>query len=121
MALVEIPVSVGEVIDKITILRIKLGRCGSKARENIATELELLEARAAPLGVSDDYYDMLSSVNSKLWDFEDAIRKKEARRVFDNEFVFFARMIYMYNDTRASIKRKINEMYGSSIVEEKIY
>lgn len=121
-----IPVSWGELIDKITILEIKAFRlAGENARENAEQELRLLreavEAFLTVDGVIDRLTRKLSRVNSRLWAIEDDIRDKEARKEFDEEFIQLARSVYITNDERALIKREINKILGSEIVEEKTH
>lgn len=121
-----VPVSWGEVIDKITILEIKaLHLKDARARANVARELELLSAIADPqLAASTDLAARkaaLRTVNTALWDVEDALRRLEAAGRFDEEFVALARSVYRQNDERAAIKRQINELLASEIVEEKSY
>lgn len=121
-----VPISWGEVIDKITILEIKVGHLKDvRSRANVAHELELLTAIAAPqLAQSSDlaaHKTALRAVNQALWDVEDALRRLEAAGRFDDEFVMLARSVYRQNDQRAAIKRRINELLASEIVEEKSY
>jgi hypothetical protein len=121
-----VPVSAGELLDKITILRIKSQRIHDAAKvANVRAELQLLERTWATLGtatqkVADDER-ALHLVNEQLWDIEDRIRDKEAVRGFDQDFIELARAVYHRNDERAAIKRRINAALGSSIVEEKSY
>lgn len=122
----KVPISWGEVIDKITILEIKVERLkDEQARANVAHELELLTGIAAPhLVVSSDLQakkTTLRTVNETLWDVEDALRRMEAAGRFDDRFVALARSVYRQNDQRAAIKRQINELLSSEIVEEKSY
>jgi tetratricopeptide (TPR) repeat protein len=121
-----VPVSWGEVIDKITILEIKaLHLKDARARANVARELALLSAIADPqLAASPELAARkaaLRTVNTALWDVEDALRRLEAAGRFDSEFVALARSVYRQNDERAAIKRQINELLASEIVEEKSY
>lgn len=121
-----VPISWGEVIDKITILEIKVEHLKeARARANVAHELELLAAIAAPqLAASSDlaaHKTALRAVNQALWDVEDALRRQEAAGLFDDRFVTLARSVYRQNDQRAAIKRRINELLASEIVEEKSY
>lgn len=119
--LVEIPVSVGELLDKITILEIKLSHADGMAKQNIEKELVFLTSKINQDDIPRGFNEMLKEVNTRLWDVEDSIRIKESNREFDDDFIYYARMVYMYNDTRAAIKRKINELTDSFIVEEKIF
>ena len=117
-----VPVSWGELIDKITILEIKVERLRSPAAAaNARRELELLRSvLGEPDGV-DAMKDALAAVNRTIWDIEDAIRAKEAAGSFDAEFIELARGVYQNNDERSRIKRAINETLRSAIIEEKQY
>jgi hypothetical protein len=120
-----VPISPGELLDKITILRIKVARMQDAAKlANVRLELSLLEntwAQAgAPPGVSADEH-ALQAVNERLWDIEDRIRDKEAHQTFDRDFVELARSVYVCNDERAALKKRINLQLGSRLVEEKSY
>ena len=122
-----VPVSIGELIDKITILEIKSQRIEEPAKvANVRTELEALNEvwseLARDLEVSiDEPRARLREVNEKLWDIEDRIRRKEAHKAFDEEFIELARSVYFTNDRRSEIKREINLAAGSGLVEEKSY
>ena len=121
-----VPVSPGEVLDKITILRIKAARMTDAAKvANVRRELELLERtwRESPYGRHDVAREeaALQAVNERLWDIEDRIRDKERAGTFDAGFIELARSVYIENDERAAIKRRINLALGSAIVEEKSY
>ena len=121
-----IPVSPGELLDKITILRIKRLRMQDAAKvANVRLELDLLEHTWASLGSATLQVAAeeraLQAVNEQLWDIEDRIRDKEAARSFDQEFIALARAVYQRNDERAAIKKRINLALGSRIVEEKSY
>ncbi len=117
-----VPVSWGELIDKITILEIKLERLRTpEAVANVQRELDQLRAvLGAPEGVAA-MKDELAAVNRTLWDIEDSIRAKEAAGAFDAEFIALARGVYHNNDERSRIKRAINEKLQSVIIEEKQY
>jgi hypothetical protein len=121
-----VPLSPGELLDKITILRIKAARILDAAQlANVRLELELLErtwrdSRFAAVGI-DREERALQQVNERLWDIEDRIREKEARQTFDREFIELARAVYHSNDERAAIKKRINQALGSRLVEEKSY
>ena len=121
-----VPISWGELIDKITILEVKIERLRvPTARENATHELALLRAVLAeltepPSGLAAMRGE-LAAVNRRLWDIEDAIRRKEAARSFDAGFIELARAIYRTNDERSRIKRAINALLGSGIIEEKQY
>ena len=121
-----VPVSPGELLDKITILRIKAARILDPAKlANVRLELELLEQtwRESRFSGADIARDerALQQVNERLWDIEDRIREKEARQIFDREFIELARAVYHSNDERAAIKKRINVTLGSRLVEEKSY
>ena len=120
------PISAGELVDKITILRNKARRIGDPAKEaNVRRELALLEAIAdQALPKSPELERLtaeLAEVNIALWDIEDGKRDCERRGDFGDRFVQLARSVYVENDRRAAIKRAINEAAGSDIVEEKSY
>jgi tetratricopeptide (TPR) repeat protein len=124
--MVSTPCSLGELIDKITILRIKAGRIGEPEKlANVHRELALLERLAHEDGVSgppiDLLTDQLAAVNGRLWTIEDALRMCEREGDFGLRFVALARSVYCENDTRAAIKRAINILAGSALVEEKSY
>lgn len=121
-----IPVSAGELIDKITILRVKADRIGDPAKEaNVRKELALLETVCVQTigGVEglDPLTAELLAVNAALWDIEDGKRDCERRQDFGPAFIALARSVYIENDRRAAIKRRINDLTGSDIVEEKSY
>jgi hypothetical protein len=120
------PVSWGELIDKITILEIKSERLDDEtALTNVRKELELLSQLATEaLELSTELETQkrnLHEVNQALWVIEDRIREKEAGKCFDGEFIHLARSVYKTNDMRAAIKRRINELLASELVEEKSY
>ena len=126
MSLIQVPVSLGEMLDKITILEIKSERIKDADKlANVARELELLgdtwQSSDATAGDIGDARQRLKDVNEKLWDIEDRIRLKEAAREFDDEFIELARSVYYTNDVRAAIKKEINLKLGSELVEEKSY
>lgn len=123
---ITIDVSPGELLDKISILEIKSARMtDARQLENVRYELKLLRKTwDNSVETSDplkDFESELRSVNERLWDIEDAIRVCEAEKDFGPKFVELARSVYTTNDRRAEIKREINTMLGSSIVEEKSY
>ena len=119
------PISVGELIDKITILTIKIARMTDPIKiENVTKELVQLRAIADDLHAPGELtvlYRQLLGVNQELWDIEDSKRKHEKEQRFDDKFVELARQVYIKNDYRANIKKKINLLMGSTIVEEKSY
>ena len=123
----KVDISTGEVLDKISILEIKLLNIKDKKKvKNIYNELYALNPYFQDL--LDEYgldiknlYTRISSINKKLWDIEDAIREKEAKKEFDEEFVELARSVYITNDQRAAVKKEINLLTKSKLVEEKSY
>ena len=118
-----VPLSWGELIDKITILQIKRGKMSGDAGGRVAQELTLLEAIAGP--VLDEETRALAArlkeLNTALWEIEDAIRAKEAAKSFDEEFIKLARAVYHTNDERGQVKRAINLHLKSELMEEKAY
>ena len=121
-----VPLSPAELLDKITILRIKVARIQDAAKlANVKLELSLLEQTWKDCGAAahDVALDerALENVNERLWDIEDRIRDKEAHQTFDREFIDLARAVYICNDERAAIKKRINLQLGSRLVEEKSY
>ncbi len=121
-----VPISPGELVDKITILEIKSERMTDETKlRNVRAELAMLTEtwRASPYAASDVAADWaaLRSVNEQLWDIEDRIRDKERAKAFDAEFIELARAVYVENDERAVVKKRINVALGSTIVEEKSY
>ena len=124
---ITINISHGEFLDKLTILQIKSERIEDKdKRVNIDRELQALvtawEKEAGNKGVDvEEQILRLKKINEKLWDIEDAIREREKNKQFDNEFIELARAVYITNDERASIKKEINMLMGSALVEEKSY
>lgn len=126
MSLLAVPVSYGELLDKITILEIKAERIADPAkRANVRDELDLLNATwathpAAAVDIAPERA-ALKAVNAALWDIEDRIRVQEKTQDFGAEFTELARAVYFRNDERAAIKRAINLKLGSRLVEEKSY
>ena len=123
---IKVPISPGELVDKITILEIKSARMTDPAKlANVRTELALLQDtwRASAYASQDiaSQWAALRTINEKLWDIEDDIRDMERARTFDREFIQLARAVYVTNDERAAVKRDINMRLGSKIVEEKSY
>jgi hypothetical protein len=121
-----VPISPGELLDKITILRIKSARMTDAAKlANVRLELSLLEKTwrdsvDAAVDVSAEER-ALQAVNERLWVVEDDIRDKERAQAFDARFIELARAVYVENDERAAIKKRVNTKLGSRIVEEKSY
>ena len=118
-----IAVSLGELVDKITILKIKLNIANGKKKANIKHEYDLLinELNKSSVQIDIKIIEELQIINQKLWDLEDKIRIKEFNKVFDREFIELARSIYKLNDDRFIKKLQINKKYKSEIFEEKIY
>ena len=121
-----VPVSWGELIDKITILEIKSGRItAAAALQNIRTELSQLQAIAADVLARDERVraakQALKELNQTLWEVEDRLRARERDQKFDEAFVELARSVYRTNDQRSAKKREINLLTGSRLVEEKQY
>lgn len=120
-----VEVSIGELIDKITILEIKASRIRDEMKlKNVANELEALTTALSvvtPTQILNDLKNKLKLVNELLWDVEDALRIKEHTKTFDDEFTQLARAVYINNDERARIKKQINEVTGSRLIEEKSY
>jgi hypothetical protein len=120
-----IEVSHGEIVDKLTILQIKKENITDQIKlDNIVKEYEYLfsvvENDLGILTSSPEYLELLS-VNKDLWDIEDDIRDKERNKQFDDEFIKLARSVYYTNDVRAKIKKEINLKYSSGFIEEKSY
>ena len=123
---IKVPISPGELLDKITILRIKSARMSDPAKlSNVRLELRALEETWSASLYAESNVDAdigaLLAVNERLWVIEDDIRDKERAQAFDAEFIRLARAVYFENDERAAIKRRINTVLGSSIIEEKSY
>ena len=123
---IRVPISPGELIDKITILEIKSERMTDvKKVANVRHELSLLtstwqSSAYAAVDIRTEWA-ALKGINGALWTIEDEIRDKERDRQFDARFIELARAVYVTNDERAAVKRKINDKLGSKIVEEKSY
>jgi hypothetical protein len=129
--IITIPIAIGELVDKMTILEIKLNEIKDANKLAIVKrELALLSAKYAEVTNSldvlqkrllDDEYNTLAIINKKLWDIEDDIRIKEKHKEFDQEFIQLARNVYYTNDERCVVKNKINAIAGSYISEVKSY
>ncbi|PQM55347.1 MAG: hypothetical protein CML39_08335 [Rhodobacteraceae bacterium] len=122
----KVPVSWGELFDKITILQIKSEKlCSPPAIKNVNTELHMLstiiDEKVPNLSEAKEFEKELKLINQQLWDIEDQIREKERKKIFDSEFIHCARMVYITNDKRSKIKRSINQVFGSDLMEEKSY
>ena len=119
-----VEVSIGEVVDKATILEIKKEKFSDKEKlKNVIKEYDLLIFNLSKIGISpnDDKYKELKDINLKLWHIEDDIRIKEYNKEFDEEFIKLARSVYVVNDERATVKKEINIAAGSELIEEKEY
>ena len=117
------PISLGELIDKITILEIKSCEFSGDQLSNVLQEIKTLKhiLEQLPVAIKTDLIEKLRKINSSLWDIEDQIREHERTRNFNSDFINLARLVYQTNDLRSSIKREINITHGSSIIEEKSY
>ena len=123
---IQIDISVGELLDKITILQIKTERIADVSKlKNVRKELHVLQEQWRSSSFVENDLDgdtsALKKVNEKLWDIEDQIRDKESQQQFDEEFIELARAVYFTNDKRAEIKHVINSKTGSELIEEKSY
>jgi transcriptional regulator of nitric oxide reductase len=123
---IQVPVSPGEVLDKITILEIKSERMSDPQKvTNVRIELDLLRKTWAAAITEDDtirdLHAQLKEINEALWEIEDDIRDKERAKAFDEGFIELARSVYFTNDRRSEVKKKLNLHLGSQIVEEKSY
>ncbi len=123
---IQVPVSPGEVLDKITILEIKSERMSDPEKlANVRIELKLLQETWGAAIQEDDViralHAELKKINEALWEIEDDIRDKERAKEFDEEFTELARAVYITNDRRSEVKKKLNQHLGSKIVEEKSY
>ena len=121
--IIHVPISIGELIDKITILEIKKDKLKNLKLKNILKELSFLRAvlEKNSIFIPDEFFFQLKSINLKLWDIEDKIRIKEKNKEFDNEFIKLARSVYLNNDRRSETKKELNIMLNSEIIEEKSY
>jgi len=120
------PVSIGELIDKITILEIKAERIDDAAKlANVRTELDgllpLFARQRASQPALDALKQTLKTINERMWDIQDQLRDKEAAQQFDDAFVQLARGVYRTNGERVQVKNEINRVAGSALVEEKQY
>ena len=123
--IINISVSLGELVDKISILQIKRKNIKDKAKEKLINkELSLLE-KSLKDSLNDNliikYLDELIKINSKLWTIEDDLRENERKKIFDQDFIELARSVYLTNDKRSRIKLEINKKFGSQIIEVKSY
>lgn len=120
----KIDISIGELVDKVSILSIKLEKIKNPDKlKNIKKEYDLLYESMKKTGITKDSEQFINlvQVNLSLWDIEDKIRIKEANKQFDDDFIQLARSVYFENDKRAEIKKQINLTFGSDLIEEKEY
>ena len=119
----KIEVSIGEIVDKLSILRIKKNNISdSEKLKNVTTEYDYLYSIVFDeLKIEESDFYNLVLINEKLWDIEDKLRDKERDKSFDDDFIELARSVYFTNDKRAEIKKEINLKYGSLFIEEKSY
>ena len=121
--IINAPISIGELIDKITILEIKKNKLQNSKLENVLKELSFLRKlmEKHQIEITDDLFTQLKEINLTLWNIEDQIRIKEKKKEFDNIFIELARSVYFTNDKRSEIKKRINRLSNSEITEEKSY
>ena len=121
--IINAPISIGELVDKITILEIKKNKLQNSKLENVLKELSFLRKlmEKHQIEITDDLFTQLKEINLTLWNIEDQIRIKEKNKEFDNIFIELARSVYFKNDKRAEIKKRINLLSNSEITEEKSY
>ena len=121
--IINAPISIGELVDKITILEIKKIKLQNSKLENVLKELSFLRKliEKHQIEITDDLFTQLKEINLTLWNIEDEIRIKEKNKEFDNIFIELARSVYFTNDKRSEIKKRINRLSNSEITEEKYY
>ena len=121
--IINAPISIGELIDKITILEIKKNKLQNSKLENVLKELSFLRKlmEKHQIEITDNLFTELKEINLTLWNIEDQIRIKEKNKEFDNIFIELARSVYFTNDKRSEIKKRINRLSNSEITEEKSY
>jgi hypothetical protein len=120
----KVEISDGELVDKLTILEIKLSKVSSYAADKkyfIKNEHDILKPLVNELGIDEELVQSLRLVNCLLWETEDKIRKKEESQDFDEEFIHLARSVYKNNDRRFQIKKEINALTSSNVQEQKLY
>lgn len=120
------PISLGELVDKITILEIKISKISDNNKlQNVQNELNKLREIMLNLKLENESIknlkDQLFEINQKLWEVEDSLREKENEKKFDDEFINLARKVYALNDKRFEFKNELNKSFGSEIIEEKSY
>tara|TARA_B100000902_G_C27236097_1_gene877490 strand:- start:902 stop:1294 length:393 start_codon:yes stop_codon:yes gene_type:complete len=124
---INIPISIGELLDKLSILEIKKEKIDNLEKlKNINFEYDALKELSLSIKKKDEHtfdslYAKLLEVNNKLWEIEDNIRVLEVKKRFDEKFISLARSVYFTNDDRFDLKKKINEHFGSEVAEEKQY
>ena len=121
--IINAPISIGELVDKITILEIKKNKLQNSKLENVLKELSFLRKlmEKHQIEITDNLFTQLKEINLTLWNIEDQIRIKEKNKEFDNIFIELARSVYFTNDKRSEIKKRINLLSNSEINEEKSY
>ena len=123
--LINTPISLGELVDKISILIIKQKNITDETKlDHVKKELDFLQKTLMNYGQQEGinkYLENLININSKLWDIEDDIRECERKKLFDQTFIDLARSVYFTNDERAKVKNDINKTFGSELVEVKSY
>ncbi len=121
--MLKVPISIGELVDKITILEIKVEMLPAKQSLNCNNELILLKEiyNSLPFDIDIDFFKSLKNINQQLWNIEDLIRKEEKQQCFGDRFIQLARSVYLTNDKRSYIKKQINFTYNSTLIEEKSY
>ena len=121
--IINAPISIGELVDKITILEIKKNKLQNSKLENVLKELSFLRKlmEKHQIEITDNLFTELKEINLTLWNIEDQIRIKEKNKEFDNIFIELARSVYFTNDKRSEIKKRINRLSNSEITEEKSY
>ena len=123
--LINTPISLGELVDKISILIIKQKNITDKTKlDNVKKELDFLQKTLMNYVQQEEinnYLENLININSKLWNIEDDIRECERKKLFDQTFIDLARSVYFTNDERAKVKNDINKTFGSELVEVKSY
>ena len=121
--IINAPISIGELVDKITILEIKKNKLQNSKLGNVLKELSFLRKlmEKHQIDIADDLFNQLKEINLTLWNIEDQIRIKEKNKEFDNIFIELARSVYFTNDKRSEIKKRINRLTNSEITEEKSY
>jgi len=119
----KIEVSNGEIVDKLTIIELKLKHIKDAGKlKNLQKEYEVLnEAVSKIISKDHELYKKLYDINQQLWDIEDTIRDLERNKDFGSKFIETARAVYFTNDKRSEVKRQINELTGSALIEEKSY